>query len=330
MESKQIVEEKQSISFIIPVYNVESTLERAVQSIISQEVSENYEILLINDGSTDSSGTIADQLSQNNQHIKVFHKENGGLASARNHGLEKAQGELIAFLDSDDYFLPGTFKQVMQAFEDAQTSLVIFGLKKGNEDREMELIPEARTETDPLESIRLSFKSKAIDFYAWNKVYRQELFNTVRFPEGKLYEDIMPSYEVLKQAKKVVYLPIAGIYYYQNSESIVHQSFNAKQYDNITQRKLLFDEITKDFPALIGLAMDKLIDGYLSTGYKITQKPFGNQNRIYLKTARKEIRMFFMSFMKNPDTGVPKKLALLIFLTNGTAYHYLYKKYLGK
>lgn len=318
------------LSFIVPVYNVESTLERAVASIESQNINANYEILLINDGSTDNSGEISEQLKEQNPNIKVFHKENRGLASARNYGLDHAQGELIAFLDSDDYFLPGTFKQVISVFEETQTSLVIFGLIKGNEEKKLSLIPGAGTESVSLEIIRRSFLSKAIDFYAWNKVYRKELFETIRFPEGKLYEDIIPSYEVLKQAKKVVYLAIEGIYYYQNSESIVHQAFNAKQYDNIIQRKILLQKITMEFPELIELSIDKLVDGYLSTGYKITQNPLEEQNKTYLKIARKEIRTLFSMFMKNKSTSISKKIALLIFLTNGSLYHYLYKTYLGK
>ncbi|WP_033625803.1 glycosyltransferase family 2 protein [Enterococcus faecalis] len=318
------------MSIIIPVYNVINTLERAVESVIDQGINEDYEILLINDGSTDSSGDLAERLSEKYTQVHVFHKENGGLASARNYGLDKAKGELISFLDSDDYFLPGILKKVLQAFEDLKTDIVVFGLIKGNEEKEISLVPREQVISEKKEIIRLPFIDKGVDFYAWNKVYYHTLFKEIRFPEGKLYEDIMPTYEVMKLAKQVNYLSVAGIYYYQNHTSIVHQEFSERQYDNITQRELLLKDIENSFPILTNLAADKLLDGYLSTGFKITSKHSGKTNKKYLYFSRKQIRKNFSQLIKNSETSIAKKIGLILYLANGSLYNFMYRKILGK
>lgn len=321
---------KVELSIIIPVYNVEETLVRAVESVEQQQLTISYEIILVDDGSTDSSGQLAEQLKETHTYIKVYHKENGGLASARNYGLDHAEGELVAFLDSDDYFLPKTFTEVLKAFEEEKTDVVVFGLIKGNEVSEVKLTPKAQVLNNKEEIVTLPFIDKAVDFYTWNKVYRRKLFETVRFPEGKLYEDIMPTYEIMKQASQVTYLSITGIYYYQNYASIVHQQFNEKQYDNITQREILAKKIEKDFPNLLPFALDKLLDGYLSTGFKITSKPIGTANKQFLTVSRNEIKDNFSQLIKNRQTSNAKKIGLLLYLFNGSLYNFMYRKILGK
>lgn len=113
---KENSENKMKLSIVVPVYNVETTIERAVQSLFENKY-KNIEVLLIDDGSTDNSGVICKGLSKKSDKIYCYHKENGGLSSARNFGLKKATGNLIAFLDSDDYYLPGCIDKVMKDFQ---------------------------------------------------------------------------------------------------------------------------------------------------------------------------------------------------------------------
>ena len=246
------------------------------------------------------------------------------------YGLKYAEGTLIAFLDSDDYFLPSILDKAVQAFDSPEIDVVVFGLIKGNETKEISLIPKEQIITDKEAIIRSLFVDKGIDFYAWNKIYRNHLFDEVRFPEGKLYEDIVPTYEVMKRAKAVNYLAMPGIYYYQNHSSIVHQKFNEKQYDNVTQREILLNKIVEEYPALSSLALDKVLDGYLSTGFKITSKPRGEINKKYLDFSRKRIRKNLVGLMKNTKTSSAKKMGLLLYLVNGPLYNFMYRKILGK
>ncbi|EKR9295957.1 glycosyltransferase family 2 protein, partial [Enterococcus faecalis] len=295
------------ISFIVPVFNVQDTLVRAVQSIEGQLKEENYEIILIDDGSTDKSGEVAEKIKKKNSKINVYHKKNGGLSSARNYGLERASGELIAFLDSDDYYLPDTFSKILATFENEQNDMTIFGLVKGNEQKEESMIPYAKVEIETVNGIKRLFEDKSVDFYAWNKVYRKSLFKEVRFPEGKLYEDMVPIYQVSKKARQITFIDIAGIYYYQNENSIVHQRFKEKQYDNIQQRKILLENVKNDFPELNNLAYARLGDGYLSTGFKITTKPI---NKSFLIKTRNEVKILLPKLRKNTKFSRAKQLAL--------------------
>jgi len=134
----------------------------------------------------------------------------------------------------------------------------------------------------------------------------------------------------MKRAKAVNYLAMPGIYYYQNHSSIVHQKFNEKQYDNVTQREILLNKIVEEYPALSSLALDKVLDGYLSTGFKITSKPRGEINKKYLDFSRKRIRKNLVGLMKNTKTSSAKKMGLLLYLVNGPLYNFMYRKILGK
>ncbi|HBM6673881.1 TPA: glycosyltransferase family 2 protein, partial [Enterococcus faecium] len=138
-------------------------------------------------------------------------------------------------------------------------------------------------------------------------------------------------YEAFRAASKIDILPFSGIFYYQNNDSIVYQSFNSKQYDNILQRKILVDEVKKDYPRLINLANARLVDGYLSTGFKITGK---NQNQKekqkYYNQSKREIKSIYSKIRSNNEISIAKKLALFLYLINPKTYFILYKKVLKK
>lgn len=328
---KENSENSFKLSIVVPVYNVEDTLERAVQSLFDNDFG-NIEVLLIDDGSTDSSGQICEELSRTSEKIYCFHKENGGLSSARNYGLKRVSGDLVAFLDSDDYYLPGCIDKVMSDFQINTPDIVCFGLKKGKtEANSIEFIGDRQISCSNAEAIELLFNSKAVDFYAWNKIFKKKLFDNVEFPEGKLYEDMMPVYQTFKTARTIDILDFAGIFYFQNSNSIVYQDFNPKQYDNITQRKVLLDEVTKDFPEFINLANARLIDGYLSTGFKIglSKKDSPERNHFY-NTSKMEIRSLLKEIKGSREVSYTKRLALYLYLVNPNLYSILYKQILKK
>nr|OTO09748.1 hypothetical protein A5880_000429 [Enterococcus sp. 4G2_DIV0659] len=328
---KQIEKEVCTLSVIIPIYNVEKTLERAVDSILNQVGLLHYEIILVDDGSTDTSGSIADAYGKKYSFIKVFHKKNGGLSSARNYGIKKANGKILAFLDSDDYLFPTILQDGLLFFERESVDIVVFGLEKGTETVSKKIEPEEGTSIDSAETITKLFLDKGAEFYAWNKLYKKELFKNVQYPEGHLYEDVIPTYEVMKQAKKVKFMGTCGIFYYQNEDSIVYQKFNAQQYDNVEQRKILLSKISKEFPELTGLAVDKLIDGYLSTGFKLTMRAdCTKEKKEFLSKARKEIRSNYGKFLFNKQTSIYKKAALSLLLVQSYVYNGLYRLLLKK
>lgn len=224
------------LSIIIPVYNVEQTLRSCVQSARITAF-DDWEMILVDDGSTDSSGTICDQLAQQEPHIRLIYKANGGLSDARNAGLDTATGRYIAFLDSDDTIEPGTLELMADIMEANPTYDILE-------------FPVAVNHGSPYER-RLTFDSRiythASDYwidceayrhaYAWNKVYRREIFNGVRFPKGKLFEDVHLLPTLLKRAKTIATTP-KGLYYYNLNPAGITQTANGKALNDLLEAHL--------------------------------------------------------------------------------------------
>lgn len=318
------------ISVIIPVYNVEKTLERAVQSVLDQTYTD-LEILLVNDGSTDGSGALCDQLAQRDARIKVIHKPNGGLSSARNAGMDQAAGDFFAFLDSDDYFE----RDILESFADQlrehpDLDLYLFNVIRVKDEQQDLQAATDSVSWDAVHNMALLFDYPGLNFYAWNKVYRRSLFDGVRYPEGKLYEDTMPSYWTMQRAAKVIATAKPGIYYIQNPDSIVASSFNPKQYDNVTERIRLYEEIQKDYPTLSGKALARLLDGFLSTGYKIASSKETTDTEVFYGKLKTDIAHYKKALTSHSEVPKIKLLALRLLLLNRPLYRRLYKLYLGK
>ena len=191
------------LSIIIPVYQVEQTLRRCIDSVLSQSFSD-WEMILVDDGSTDESPKICDEYVKNYDKIHVIHKQNGGLSDARNVGIEHAKGTYITFVDSDDYLGDDTLKKVMRLMEIHPDYDILeypiyehFTLM----DNEHQLLFDNHEYTDIKEYWH---EEKAYTHtYACNKIYRKELFRNVRFPVGKLFEDVYTFPLLLKEAKMV-------------------------------------------------------------------------------------------------------------------------------
>lgn len=190
------------LSVVVPVYNVEETLDRCVRSILAQGV-DDIEVILVDDGSSDSSPQRCDSWAGKDSRVKVIHKKNGGLSDARNAGIENSHGEYITFVDSDDFLSDGTYSGVMHDMQDnADCDIVEFPvcrICKGGK-RIFVRFPEKLY--DDIEDYWLSTKAY-LHTYAWNKIYRKRLFDDVRFPVGKIFEDVCTYPLLLKKASKV-------------------------------------------------------------------------------------------------------------------------------
>ena len=223
---------KPLLTIVIPVYNVEKYLDRCLKSILIQEW-KNYDIILVDDGSTDRSPQICDDYVKAYDFISVIHKGNGGLSEARNTGLSQAKGEYIYFPDSDDWLEPDTFIALAEALESQKFDIISFNREfvKGEEDVII---------SDPLETQVFNgkdafvhmLKHSYITGFANDKIYRKSLFvdHDILFPKGKYYEDLGTNYKLFLSAKKV-YATNQKYYHYliDNPDSIT-QSWNEKKF----------------------------------------------------------------------------------------------------
>lgn len=317
------------LSVIMPVYNVEKTLSRAIESILNQSFS-NLELILVNDGSTDSSKEICENYALKDNRIRLVNKTNGGLSSARNEGLKNIKGDFITFIDSDDYLELNTYQLFYEKLVQEKIDLYVFNVCRIRNNKEEILNSIEKKVEGSEEIIKNFFMYKGIDFYAWNKIYKKELFDGLIYPEDTLYEDIVTSYNIGKRAKNAYVTEKVGYYYVDNPESIVNSQFNPKQYDNVAQREILLNSISRDYPNLSIYALDKLLDGFLSTGYKIGSSIRNETTINYLKLIRKDISESKKLMKKNPISSKAKLLALKLLAVNINVYTFLYREVLKK
>ena len=219
------------VSIIVPIYNVEKYLEKCILSLLSQTY-KNIEILLIDDGSTDTSPLIVDQYAMKSNKIRVFHKANGGLSDARNYGIQHSKGQYLVFLDSDDWIQPKTieilYNNLMHYNADVSEAQYV------QVDDENSVINEDNKKVHLLNNIDASINLRNYhlnQIVAWNKMYKKECFSSIRFPVGKIHEDEFTTYKILYNANKIVVTEQALFYYRKTPNSIINREITRKRLD---------------------------------------------------------------------------------------------------
>ena len=221
----------EKISIIVPVYNVEKYLKRCIDSILEQTY-KNLEIILVDDGSTDSSPKICDKYAEKDNRIKVVHKENGGVSDARNVGLENSSGDLIGFVDPDDYIKKGMFEYLYSGMKKYGADVSVCGVTDEYGEESLKGIPSSTfyvQEAEVLDknkAVEGVLEDKKIVSHLWDKLYKRELWEGIYFPVGKRFEDMYVMHEVLARAEKVVLLPEEKYIYVRRSDSISFTKMN--------------------------------------------------------------------------------------------------------
>lgn len=237
------------ITVIVPVYNVEKYLRRCLDSVISQTY-QNLEIICVDDGSIDDSGKICDQYAVRDARIKVIHQENQGLSAARNRGLDAAEGEYIAFVDSDDYILEDMYKKMLDKLLNYNVDLCVcqwqYEFSDGRQVvKRKNLDPTIYGRKASLEFARFLYMGNyenGVVVAAWNKLYRRALLDKIRF-EGRIHED--EAFCGIIMAKNIsVYVMEEQFYVYaQNGDSLTNKPFSANKFfflDALAERRELF------------------------------------------------------------------------------------------
>ena len=209
------------ISVIVPVYNVENYLEKCLNSLVNQTL-EEIEILVINDGSTDDSQKIIDEFQKKfPQKIKAFSKKNGGLSDARNFGIERASGNFLAFVDSDDYISENMLQEMYELAIKNQAELVICNLQKVDENgivtQKLTQIPNFSEKIDMEKNFSVF---SDLSYFACNKIFKKELFDGKRFQKGMHFEDIELIPQILLQCKILAKTDAFHYQYLERSNSI--------------------------------------------------------------------------------------------------------------
>lgn len=226
-------------------------MSRCVKSILNQTFSD-YEIILVNDGSSDNSGLLCDQFTQTDPRIKSIHKENGGPGSARNAGLEVAKGNYIGFVDSDDYIDNQMFDIMLNLAEKEQADIIQCGYEfVSHEGRILKTCRYSdRIITGTFESVYEYSLQNEINNFITSKIFTKQLIDDVRFPELFASEDAYFILNACFKCNKIVLLSNPFYKYVQHPVSLTRSGINTKSFDTVRAGKMMFDLVNKRFPDL--------------------------------------------------------------------------------
>lgn len=313
------------ISVVVPIYNVEKYLNRCIDSILSQTYS-NLEIILVDDGSTDNSGIISDEYALFDSRVKVIHKKNGGLSDARNYGIKAAHGEYITFIDSDDYVRNDYVEVLYSLIQKNNSEISVAICKKVYENNDQKSIYNVKKRIEITDNkftmLEHMLYQKLYDTYAWAKLYKLSLFNDVKFPKGKLYEDLATIYKLILKSSKVSYINEEIYYYFIRNNSITNCEFNIKDMELIEiSQKVMHELILIDQKnGLNDKLTNAAISKFLSSNFTIIKKigfnkKYKSNTDLCIRNIQKYKKINVKSRLKN-------NIAIALFLINPRLFKY--------
>ncbi len=307
------------ISIILPIYNVEQYLEKCLTSVCRQTY-KNLEIILVNDGSTDSSLEICENFLKTDNRIKLYSKSNGGLSDARNFGVEVAQGEYITFVDSDDFIAEDYIEYLYNLVKKFNTAMSICSIythytltgkivDNGN-GGEIKLSSE--------ECIEKMCYHNLVDTCAYAKLYKKDLFKDISFPKGKLFEDIGTIYKFFDESKEIACGFQAKYYYEIRPNSIVTSTFNEKKFDllEMTDQMKLF--VDKNYPNLESATLRRSVYARFSTLNQMLDVKGYNLQRLEMIQYIKQNRV---SLLKNNKVPYRDKIGIFVLSYFGYGFY---------
>ena len=254
------------ISVIVPVYNVEQYLDPCMESIVGQTYRQ-LEILVVDDGSTDSSGEMCDRWAERDERIRVIHQPNGGLSAARNTALDIMQGELVMMVDSDDVLHPGCTSVLLKALQDHSADIAIGDYQPFYDGQAVftEQAPRLGSTTvyNQHDAILAILYQRGLTHSAWGRLYKSSLFDGIRYPVGKFYEDFAIIYPLLLKCHKIVKTD-SKIYGYRQREKSILQTFSPKRAAVIDIGEQLEREMMSNDPQYTKAARSRLLSAYFN------------------------------------------------------------------
>ena len=313
------------ISVVVPVYNVEKYLNKCVDSIINQTY-KKLEIILVDDGSSDTSGEKCDEYLKKDSRIKVYHKKNGGLSDARNYGIDKANGKYIGFVDSDDFIKDDMYAKLYNAIKiyDADVSMCRVIDCYG----EIPPIDNSNVQTILLNShdaIKKVMEAEDISVHAVSKLYKRKIFDDIKFEKDRTTEDGIIMIELLDKCSKIAYVNSIEYFYIHRKNSITSRKFSERNYDVIYAYKKNAKIINQKYTDLSNIAQMRLcwayfnvLDNMIKSNYPIDKDILN-----YLRGKTSFI-------LKCPYFTKNRKMLTIILKININLYRILIKKFSKK
>lgn len=312
------------ISIIVPVYNVEEYLNKCIDSILNQSF-KNFEIILVDDGSTDRSKIICDEYSKLDTRVTVIHKVNGGQSSARNIGLNIAKGNYIGFIDSDDYIHPNMYDILYENIIKYNADMAICNYEKVFDEKECFYKNDNNKEIKLLTNIEalgyLNGKYGSIYEIPCNKIIKREVLGNLRFLENRIHEDNFIAHHLLYKSKTIVYDNCKLYYYVQRIGSTMNSKFTLNRLDDVLA---ICDRIKflRELKLIeIGREAEKTFIDMFFINYNMVKKSLKD---IELDTGLKLLKYNFRHnlkfILKNPLFTLKQKIIFILFAINPQLY----------
>ena len=317
---------KELISIIVPVYNVEKYLKKCVDSIVNQTY-KNLEIILVDDGATDNSGKICDELVELDNRIKVYHKKNGGLSDARNYGVERATGDYIGFVDSDDYIDAEMYERLYEAIKKENVDVAECNLKI--------VYPEKTDLFTDQKYYQICNKQEYLEEYlkiekifgsACVRLTKADIAKKLKFPVGKLYEDTYYAYDLIGIVDKYVIVDNPYYNYLMRENSITNAKFNPRIFDLIEIVEKFHTNVYKNYPSLKEAADCRKMYAYFSVLNSILLEEDFKNNSFY-KQVIDYFKEEYTKLLRNKYITRNRKLSILLIKFSINLYRKVLLRY---
>ena len=313
------------ISIVIPIYNVEKYIKGCIESVINQTYKE-LEIILVDDGGTDRCPEICDEFAEKDNRIKVIHQENKGLSGARNTGIDSSKGKYIIFIDSDDTVESTLVEDLYNCLKKHNTDIAICGRNYVYEDKTIICKVEKHIECvfEFEKAIIEMNRFELFDMSAWAKIYKKELFEDLKFPEGKLSEDYFVMYKLFEKAKNVSYIS-KPLYNYMQRLNSISRNKNIN-HDFLEAAKKQMEDLEDKYPNLkqtlhtaYASACLTVLDFYIKNKVKCSKEKIKEFKNIIIEN---------IGFIKkNKNISISKKIQFYLFLVNFNIYKIAFLSY---
>lgn len=310
-----------AISVIVPVYKVEPYIHKCVDSILGQTFSD-IQVILVDDGSPDTCGDICEEYAKKDERVQVVHKENGGLSDARNAGIPFAKGEYVIFLDSDDYVEKDMLEYLYTNIKKARADMATCGIYEVYKDR-----IEAQEEEEDFvcsgeEAFRCILRGHTIRGEIWNKLILKSCMEDLRFPKGRLYEDIYYTVDLMQRVKTVAVGTKPKYYYLHREDSITGRAYRPQLFDIIDGYTKNYRVVKKAFPALEKEAQCLWIWSRFIVLDKMLMEDDFRTLEGY-KELKRFIRRHLFVILRNPYFQKKRKISAFVLFLNVRLYRRL-------
>lgn len=310
------------ISVVIPVYNVQQYLKKCVDSILEQTI-QNYEIILVDDGSSDECPRICDEYAEANDNVMSLHKKNGGLSDARNFGVQHATADYIVFIDSDDYVDSEYLESLWNFHLKYGADIVVQGVKREQENGD--ILNDIRNSSECLvnsqKAIELMCYGRNVAVFAYAKLYLKEYLLKTPYPVGKLHEDVFTTYKLLDQCKKIAIGTESHYHYLVRKGSILNSKFSLRHMDSLDGANEIIDFVKKQYPEIENAAYIRLAiesNALLHRAIQSEQYPIV-RNKVFCSFNGKLFQV-----MKSRELPAGIKLQLIVCKFSAGAYKKIY------